>query len=135
MEQCRVGRTQESARIELVIRVDTGPDADADQKLPLLNEQRLLKRAHEGATGACNLLHAAGALLDDSEFIAPQASGESAKLGRLAQALRDPLQDQVAKRVSHAVIDVLEIVEIKEKHANLRAVARCVLKADIQVRE
>jgi hypothetical protein len=76
-----------------------------------------LKRAYQRAAGARNLFHTAGALLDDRKFVAAQTSGEPTELGRLAQALCDTLQHEIAEGVTHAVIDVLEIVEVEEKYS------------------
>jgi len=73
-----------------------------------------LKCAHQCAAGTRNFVHAGHTLLDDRELIAAQTGGETTELSCLAQPLRDPLQHEITEGMTHAVIDVLEIVEIEE---------------------
>ena len=90
-----------------------------------------MKCAYERAAGSCDLFHAAGTLLDDCEFIPAQTRGESAQFGCLAQPLRNALQHEISERVSHAVVDILEIVEVEKEYAHLCAVACRVLDGNI----
>src|ERR1700726_1635000 len=133
MEECRIRGAEEGAGIKLIVGVHTRPDTHADQELALLNEQRLLERANQCAAGAGDIFHTAGALLDDRKLVSAQTGGEAAELGRLAQPLRDALEHEISESVPHAVIYVLEVVEVNKKDADLRAVACRVLERDVQV--
>src|ERR1700722_14420739 len=103
MKEGRIRRAQQCTGIVLVIRIDTRSETDADQKLAALDDQRFLKGAGEDAPHARNLIGAAGVFMDHGEFIAPESGSEAVELGRLAQALRTALQDEVAEGVAPAV--------------------------------
>ena len=59
-----------------------------------------------------NVLGALDTLLEHGEFIAAEAGDEILGPDRLAQPLRDRLQEFVADRMSQRVVDPLELVDV-----------------------
>src|ERR1700677_2455 len=60
-------------------------------------------------------------LVHDRELIAPQARGEPETLGGFLEALSDADEHAVAESVAHAVVEILEVVEVDEEHGDAAA--------------
>ena len=75
------------------------------------------------------------ALEDDRELVAAEARAEADLATDRAQALGDRLQHAVAEHVAHAVVDVLEVVEVEEEHAGKRTVLRRARKRLVQLHQ
>jgi hypothetical protein len=97
---------------------DAGACAETHQQLASVDNERFLKRTHECLAGILNLGDTRGAFIHHREFIATEACGESRCADRAQQALCDRLQDAIAEIMTHAVIDVLEMVQVQEQHAH-----------------
>ena len=69
---------------------------------------------------ALDLRRRACLLEHDRELVAAEARAEAEVAHRGPQAVRDGLQHAVAEHVAHAVVDVLEVVEVEEEDAGER---------------
>ena len=124
VEQRRVGRAQEPFRVAAVDREQARTEAEAHQELAPVDDERLLEALHQpvrGALDVCGRLHP---LDDDGELVAAEARAEADLPHHRAQALGNRLQHAVAEHVAHAVVDVLEVVEVEEEHAGKRIALR-----------
>ncbi len=118
-----------------MIRIHTGAYADADKQLTAFDEHGSLECAHELATDPGDVCNSGRCRVYDGEFVPSEAGGEaSGSTRRFPQAVRNALQHEIAKRVTHAVVDILEVVQIEEKHRYL-CVARGALEGRVQVRQ
>ena len=97
MEKRGVRGAQQSVGVELVIGIYARADAYADERLALLDDEWFLKGTHERAASARDFLHVGGSLQNHRKFVATQARGESAELGRLTQTVGNTLQHQIAE--------------------------------------
>src|SRR5262249_40151149 len=122
--QSGVGRAQQALGIGSVLRVDADSRADTQDQLPAGERQRLLKCLDELQARDSHILNAAGAFIYDSELITTQARRETERVCRVAQTLRDRLQQLVAVLVPQAVVHMLEVVDIDEEHTDHATLSR-----------
>jgi hypothetical protein len=121
VEERRVRGAQQPFRLATVRREDAGAEAEAHQELAIVDEERLLERAHDLLGRRLDAGHVAAGDADDGEFVAAEAGA----VAELAHGLPEPvghgLQHAVAEDVAHAVVDRLEVVEVEEEDAGERS--------------
>ena len=91
----------------------------AAASLLLLVPLRAIRAIPEPAAGLEQIGSRGGILVHGGEFVAPQAAGEAKGLRRLLEPLSDARQHPVSEGVSHAVVEILEIVDIQEEHGHV----------------
>src|SRR3984957_11482561 len=106
-----------------MIGKDARADTDADNQIAPINRQGRLERLDDREPRPPDVLQIGGVSDDDCKFIAAQARREADFPCRVLQAMRKTDQDTVAKGVSHAVIQILEIIDIEEKYADQTALS------------
>ena len=72
-EQRRIGGPQQSFRVASVFRKNARTDARADADFPAIDGHRFLKRVNEVPARGLDGCNRAGALVHESELVAPQA--------------------------------------------------------------
>ena len=70
--------------------------------------------------------------MHDREFVAPQARGEPETLRGLLETLSDADEHAVAEGVAHAVVEILEVVEVDEEHGDPGAALPCALERAVE---
>src|ERR1700683_200620 len=104
-----------------MVRIDARPDAHADNKLATIDGQWLLKSLNNTHPGRLDVFAALSTGENDGKFVATQPCSKTERLDCRLQTFRKTHQDTIAKGVPHAVVDVLEIVNIKKEHPYLRS--------------
>ena len=120
-KQRRIGSAQQGLGRMLVVRVEARSDAHAHGDAAPLDAERPFESADDAMSGQERRLRRIDLLVHDREFIAPQARGETESLGGLLQALSDADEHAVAEGVAHAVVEILEVVEIDEEYGDAAA--------------
>ena len=78
--------------------------------------QRLIDPRHQRA----DVVVALDVVLQDGEFIAAEAGDEVLGPDRLAQPVRDALEEFVADQMSQRIVDALELVDVDIEDRELR---------------
>src|SRR6266404_4239631 len=89
-------------------------DADCDQQFAPFNQQWAMERVHESVAALDDLLDAFAFAVHDGKFITPKARCKAVRGRQYGQSPGHGLQYTVPCGVSHAVIEVLEIVQIQK---------------------
>ena len=98
-------------------------DAHRDDVLATIEADRCLHRAEQAIGDRRDLLVGADVAAHDEELVAAETADDVATAGRGLQAVGNDLQQAVADRVTEAVVDDLEVVEVAEHHGHSLAVA------------
>src|ERR1700679_1415741 len=104
-----------------MVGIDARTDADIDDQFPMINSQRPLKGLNNFQAGRPDALHVASIFQGDCELIAAESCRKPERSYRLLQTLGKTCQHAVAEGVSHAVIDILEIIDVEKQNPYLRS--------------
>src|SRR5450755_4322282 len=118
-----------------MFRIDARPDTHADNKLAAIDRQRLLKGLNNTHPGRLDVFAALSTGENDGEFVATQPRSKTERLDCRLQTFRKTHQDTIAKGVPHAIVDVLEIVNIKKVHPYLRSCRARALNCGVKENE
>ena len=135
VKQRRVCSAQQILGFAAMMREDACPHAGANHHLATVYEQRPLEYLDELVTGCRRRFFGCCILVDHREFIATQTAGEPKGLSGMFQALRDARQHLIAKSVSHAVVEILEVIDIDEKDTDMMLILRRAFQCMIQQNE
>src|SRR5262245_34735676 len=111
-EQRGVSSAQQGWHVAAVIGKYGGAEAHADQQLALAHSERPMKFGHHLLGAPLEFLKSFRALEDQGELVTAEPRHEATVTSRSAQAFADHAQHAIAKLVSQAVIDHLEVIEI-----------------------
>src|SRR5512138_2138063 len=119
-----------------MVGINARADAHANPELTAVHDERALELFENERADALDLIHGIDVLADHGELIAPEARTEGARRRPLrTQALADDLKHAVAERMSQAVVDRLEVVEIDEQYRNARAAQSRAFERVLEVHE
>ena len=107
-----IGVLQQIEQIGAVARGDRDADAGVAGKLMAMAVERRPQRLIDPRDQRVDILGALDAVLQDGEFIAAEAGDEILRPDRLAQPLRDALEELVADQMSQRIVDALELVDV-----------------------
>ena len=93
-------------------RRDRDADAGIAGELMAMAVERRPQRLIDPRDQRVNVLGALDAVLHDGELIAAEARDEVLGADRLAQPIRDALQELVADQMSQRIVDALELVDV-----------------------
>src|ERR1700735_1625082 len=102
-----------------MVGIDARTDTDIDDQFPMINTQRPLKGLNNLQAGRADALQVASIFQGDRELIAAESCRKPERSHRLLQTSGKTHQHAVAEGVSHAVIDILEIINVDKKNSYL----------------
>src|SRR5690606_8497319 len=122
-EQRAVRGAQERMSVTRVIGKDARADADTQAQLAAMDRERGLELLQHGGAHALDVRDRRDVLADDRELIAPEPRAERIREVHVrTDAVAHDLQHAIAERVTQAVVDRLEVVEIDEQDCEPRTV-------------
>ncbi len=124
MEERGIRGPQQPFGVAPMVREDAGAEAEAHEQFAPVDDQRLLETADDPVGCPLDVLRAPRRCANHRELVAAEARAVAEVADGGAQALGHGLQHAVAEHVTHAVVDVLEVVEVQEEHAR-EGVLRC----------
>ena len=102
-------------------RRDRDADAGVAGELMAMAVERRPQRLIDPRHQRVNVLGALDAVLQDGELIAAEARDEVLRPDRLAQPIRDALEEFVADQMSERIVDALEFVDVDVEDRELGA--------------
>src|ERR1700735_5444129 len=99
-----------------MVGIDARAEPDVDDHVPIINHHPRLKDFTNFQAVCADTLHFASIFQGDRELIAAESCRKSERSDRLLQTPGKTYQHAVAEGVSHAVIDILEIIDVEKKN-------------------
>jgi hypothetical protein len=106
---------QELRRDRGVRRDQSDADADGDQTVVAVELERALEQLEQAAAEQLGLRGVLDAHLDDRELVAADAGDRVHLTHARAEPRRDLLEQQIARRMTKRIVDVLEAVQIQQQ--------------------
>ena len=115
-----VGVAQQGLRSGVVVG-DGNADAGLDVQLLGPDRATVCRRASRTRLGECSITRGDDVVADDDELVAAEPGDGVARSDRPTDPFRGNRQQIIAGAMTEGIVDHLELVDVQEHHAELRA--------------